>query len=57
MNAKTTDDLVKDIIREYSGFVVPARGFWPVNEPMMSITSVLLKLLMNIKRKSEKKSN
>lgn len=35
MNAKTLDDLVKDIIREYPGFVVPARGFWPVNKPMI----------------------
>lgn len=35
MNAKTLDDLVKDILREYPGFVVPARGFWPENVPMI----------------------
>ena len=35
MNAKTLDDLVKDIVREYPGFVVPDRGFWPVNVPMI----------------------
>ena len=35
MNAKTLDDLVKDIIREYPGFVVPDRGYWPVNVPMI----------------------
>ena len=35
MNAKTLNDLVKDIIREYPGFVVPARGFWPENVPMI----------------------
>ena len=34
MNAKTLDDLVKDIVREYPGFVVPDRGFWPVNVPI-----------------------
>lgn len=28
MNAKTLDDLVKDIVREYPGFVVPDRGYW-----------------------------
>lgn len=32
---KTLDDLVKDIIREYPGFVVPARGFWPENMPII----------------------
>ena len=35
MNAKTLDDLVKDIVREYPGFVVPERGYWPVNVPMI----------------------
>ena len=35
MNAKTLDDLVKDIVREYPGFVVPDRGFWPVDVPMV----------------------
>lgn len=35
MNAKTLDDLVTDIVREYPGFVVPDRGFWPVNVPMI----------------------
>ena len=35
MNAKTLDDLVKDILREYPGFVVPARGFWPENVSMI----------------------
>ena len=35
MNAKTLDDLVKDIVREYPGFVVPDRGFWPENIPMI----------------------
>ena len=35
MNAKTLDDLVKDIVREYPGFVVPDRGFWPVNVPII----------------------
>lgn len=35
INAKTLDDLVKDILREYPGFVVPARGFWPENVPMI----------------------
>ena len=35
MNAKTLDDLVKDIVQEYPGFVVPDRGFWPVNVPMI----------------------
>lgn len=35
MNAKTLDDLVKDITREYPGFVVPDRGYWPVDEPMI----------------------
>ena len=35
MNAKTLDDLVKVITREYPGFVVPDRGFWPVNVPMI----------------------
>lgn len=35
MNAKTLDDLVKDIVLEYPGFVVPDRGFWPVNVPMI----------------------
>ena len=35
MNVKTLDDLVKDILREYPGFVVPARGFWPENVPMI----------------------
>ena len=35
MNAKTLDDLVKDIVREYLGFVVPDRGFWPKNIPMI----------------------
>lgn len=35
MNAKTLDDLVKDILREYPGFVVLARGFWPENVPMI----------------------
>ena len=35
MNAKTLDDLVKDIVREYPGFVVPERGYWPVNIPMI----------------------
>ena len=35
MNAKTLDDLVKDIVREYPGFVVPDRGYWPVNVPMI----------------------
>ena len=35
MNAKTLDDLVKDITREYPGFVVPDRGFWPEHVPMI----------------------
>lgn len=35
MNAKTLDDLVKDIVREYPGFVVPDRGFLPENVPMI----------------------
>ena len=35
MNAKTLDDLVKDIVREYPGFVVPERGYWPVNVPII----------------------
>lgn len=35
MNAKTLDDLVKDIVQEYPGFVVPDRGYWPVNVPMI----------------------
>ena len=35
MNAKTLDDLVKDIVQEYPGFVVPERGYWPVNVPMI----------------------
>lgn len=35
MNAKTLDDLVKDIVREYPGFVVPDRGYWPINVPMI----------------------
>ena len=35
MNAKTLDDLVKDIVREYPGFVVPERGYWPINVPMI----------------------
>lgn len=35
MNAKTLDDLVKDIVREYPGFVVPERGYWPVNVLMI----------------------
>ena len=35
MNAKTLDDLVRDIVREYLGFVVPERGYWPVNVPMI----------------------
>ena len=35
MNAKTLDDLVKDIVREYPGFVVPERGYWPVNVSMI----------------------
>ena len=35
INAKTLDDLVKDIVREYPGFVVPERGYWPVNVPMI----------------------
>lgn len=35
MNAKTLDDLVKDIVREYPGFVVPDRGFWPEHVPMI----------------------
>lgn len=35
MNAKTLDDLVKDIVREYPGFVVPDRGFWPEYVPMI----------------------
>ena len=35
MNAKTLDDIVKDILREYPGFVVPARGFWPENVPII----------------------
>lgn len=35
MNAKTLDDLVKDIVREYPGFVVPERGYWAINVPMI----------------------
>lgn len=35
MNAKTLDDLVKDIVREYPGFVVPDRGFLSENVPMI----------------------
>lgn len=35
MNAKTLDDLVKDIVREYPGFVVPDRRFWPEHVPMI----------------------
>lgn len=35
MNAKTLDDLVKDIVREYPGFVVPDRGFWSEYVPMI----------------------
>lgn len=35
MNAKTLDDLVKDIVREYPGFVVPDRGFLLENVPMI----------------------
>lgn len=35
MNAKTLDDLVKDIVREYPGFVVPDRGYWPIYWPMI----------------------
>lgn len=35
INAKTLDDLVKDIVREYPGFVVPDRGYWAVNVPMI----------------------
>ena len=35
MNAKTLDDLVKDIVREYPGFVVPERGYWPINVPII----------------------
>ena len=35
MNAKPLDDLVKDIVREYLGFVVPDRGFLPENVPMI----------------------
>ena len=27
MNAKTLDDLVKDIVQEYPEFVVPDRGY------------------------------
>ena len=33
MNAKTLDDLVKDITREYPEFVVPDRGYWSVHVP------------------------
>lgn len=35
MNAKPLDDLVKDIVRKYPGFVVPDRGFLPENVPMI----------------------
>lgn len=35
MNAKTLDDLVKDIVREYPEFVVPDRGFLLENVPMI----------------------
>ena len=33
MNAKTLDDLVKDITREYPEFVVPDRGYCLVQVP------------------------
>ena len=35
MNAKTLDDLVKDIVREYPGFVAPDRGFLLENVSMI----------------------
>lgn len=45
MNAKTLDDLVKDIVREYPGFVVPDRGFWPVNVPMIEYSREKMNIL------------
>ena len=33
MNAKTLDDLVNDITREYPEFVVPDRGYLAVQVP------------------------
>ena len=35
MNAKTLDDLVKIITREYPEFVVPDRGYRPIHVPMI----------------------
>lgn len=35
MSAKTLDDLVKVITREYPEFDVPDRGYWPVHEPII----------------------
>lgn len=37
MNAKTLDDLVKDIVREHPEFVVPDRGYWPVHVPKKNL--------------------
>ena len=37
MNAKTLDDLVKDITREYPEFVVPDRGYLAVQVPKKNL--------------------
>ena len=37
MNAKTLDDLVKDIVQEYPEFVVSDRGYQPVHVPKKNL--------------------